>query len=122
MAGVETSSSWACASSGSPSAIWAPRSDLIVLVLDYSPKPSREKVPHGKSVPRFSSAMLSTTPWLQGGRVRRDHQLRDLHHCACRYHGPLVSLRASSTSLLHMEKQQESEMLCSSEVADYVSL
>ncbi|XP_037452421.1 uncharacterized protein LOC119322975 [Triticum dicoccoides] len=86
------------------------------------PHKHREKVPHGKSVPRFSSAMLSTTPWLQGGRVRRDHQFRDLHHCACRYHGPLVSLRASSTSLLHMEKQQESEMLCSSEVADYVSL
>ena len=61
--------------------------------------------------------MLSPTPWLQGGRVRRDHQFGDLRHCACRYHGVLCQQPPAQGKATGVEA---SEMLCSSEVADYV--
>ena len=66
--------------------------------------------------------MLSPTPWLQGGRVRRDHQFGDLRHCACRYHGHLhhCVLRQQPPAQGKATGVEASEMLCSSEVADYV--
>ena len=66
--------------------------------------------------------MLSPTPWLQGGRVRRDHQFGDLRHCPCRYHGHLhhCVLRQQPPAQGKATGVEASEMLCSSEVADYV--
>ena len=66
--------------------------------------------------------MLSPTPWLQGGRVRRDHQFRDLRHYPCRYHGHLhhCVLRQQPPAQGKATGVEAFEMLCSSEVADYV--
>nr|XP_040245005.1 uncharacterized protein LOC109757865 isoform X3 [Aegilops tauschii subsp. strangulata] len=74
------------------------------------------------SVEKSASAMLSPTPWLQGGRVRRDHQFGDLRHCACRCHGHLCHcmLRQQPPAQGKATGVEASEMLCSSEVANYV--
>ncbi|XP_068242567.1 doublesex- and mab-3-related transcription factor B1-like [Palaemon carinicauda] len=66
--------------------------------------------------------MLSPTPWLQGGRVRRDHQFGDPRHCPCRYHGDLhhCVIRQQPPAQGKATGVEASEMLCSSEVADYV--
>ncbi|XBI56913.1 hypothetical protein VPH35_038422 [Triticum aestivum] len=77
--------------------------------------------------------MLSPTTWLQGARVRRDHQFEDCH-CVCRYHGHLrhcvlrqqPPAQGKATGVEPSEMQgkatgvEPSEMLCSSEVAYYV--
>ena len=78
---------------------------LIILI----PKCSTQLQRHAQSNPVASGWPSSSRP-----SVQRPASLR------VSLPWPPVSLRASSTSLLHMEKQQESEMLCSSEVADYV--
>uniref|UniRef100_A0A452YAI9 Uncharacterized protein n=3 Tax=Aegilops tauschii subsp. strangulata TaxID=200361 RepID=A0A452YAI9_AEGTS len=66
--------------------------------------------------------MLNPTPCFQGGRVHRDHQFGDLRHCACRYHGPLCYcvLCQQPPAQGKATGVEASEMLCSSEVADYV--
>ena len=66
--------------------------------------------------------MLSPTPWLQGGQVHHDHQFGDLRHCPCRYHGHLhhCVLHQQPPAQGKAARVEASEMLCSSEVADYV--
>ncbi|XP_044354513.1 uncharacterized protein [Triticum aestivum] len=73
------------------------------------------------SMPHKHCAMLSPTPWLQGGRVRRDHQFGDLRHYPCRYHGHLhhCVLHQQPPAQGKAARVEASEMLCSSEVADY---
>ncbi|XP_044404574.1 uncharacterized protein [Triticum aestivum] len=73
------------------------------------------------SMPHKHCAMLSPTTWLQGGRVRRDHQFRDLRHCSCRYHGHLHHCVISQQPPAQGKATgvEASEMLFSGEVADY---
>ena len=66
--------------------------------------------------------MLGPTAWLQGGRVRRDHQFGDLRHCPWRYNGHLhhCVLRQRPPAQGKATRVETSEMLCASKVADYV--
>ncbi|KAM3224878.1 hypothetical protein ACQJBY_057940 [Aegilops geniculata] len=66
------------------------------------------------SMPHKHCAMLSPTPWLQGGRVRRNHQFGDLRHCSCHYHGHLHHCVIHQQPLAQGKATgvEASEMLC----------